>query len=94
MYEKEEIAKIKSCRIENINVLKKKYKLNKIIKLDANENQNKIKVSNKKIRKMLKSINFYPDNNCTNLRNKLSEKLQIPEESFWKWLIWNNFTNN
>ena len=82
MYERKEIAEIKPCRIENINVLKKKYNIKKIVKLDANENQNCIKISKRKLKNMLKLINFYPDNNCTNLRSKLSKKLGIPENCF------------
>ncbi len=82
MYEKAEITKIKTCRIDNINVLKEKYNLKKIIKLDANENPNCIRISKRKMKNMLKLINYYPDNNCTNLRNNLSKRLKVPENYF------------
>jgi histidinol-phosphate aminotransferase len=82
MYEKSEIATIEKCRIENIDVLKKKYNIRKITKLDANENPNCMKISKLKMKNILNLINYYPDNDCTNLRSKLSQSLRIPENYF------------
>lgn len=82
MYAKTEITKVNTCRIENINALKKKYNLKKIIKLDANENPNCIKISKRRTKNMLNLINYYPDDSCMNLRNELSKILEIPENCF------------
>lgn len=62
--------------------IKKMYGLEEIVKLSSNENP--YGESEKVIEeiKKIKSTEIYPDNYCTELRNLLSSKLQVPEEKF------------
>ena len=61
--------------------IKDKHSLNKVVKLGSNENPygptNKIK----EIFKNFNNIERYPDNYCTLLRNKLSEKYNISKDN-------------
>ena len=81
MKEKNDLKEITACKINNIDVLKKKYNIDKISKLDANENPNSIKFNIRKLRKILKKVNYYPDNDCMELRMELSEMLKIDKNN-------------
>ena len=79
---KECLEKITICRIENIKRLKEKYKTKNIIKLDANENPRCINLKSRTIKKALKNLNYYPDNDCSMLSKELEKRLMLTEKNF------------
>lgn len=79
---KECLERISVCRIENIKRLKEKYAKKDLKKLDANENPKCINLRQKKVKKALKNLNYYPDNDCTMLSKELENRLRLTKENF------------
>ena len=79
---KECLEKITICRIENIKRLKEKYERKNIRKLDANENPRCINLKRRTIKKVLKNLNYYPDNDCSMLSKELEKRLMLTEKNF------------
>ena len=82
MEEKKDLKEIVACKISNIDALKIKYKKSKISKLDANENPSIVKFNTRRLNKTLKKVNYYPDNDCMELRGELSRRLKIDKNNF------------
>ena len=62
--------------------IKEKNKLEKVIKLASNENPYGPSEKINTVFKDISNIERYPDNNCTNLRNVLANKLKLSEKNF------------
>lgn len=82
MEERKFLKEVGECRISNIDALKVKYKTNKILKLDANENPSAINFNTRAWNKILKKINYYPDDACMKLRKELSTMLKLDKNNF------------
>jgi len=65
---------------KQVEDIKREYKLDKVIKLASNENPYGFPERVKEILANYKNTNIYPDNNYTNLREKLASFLNIEKE--------------
>ena len=65
---------------KQIDDIKKEYGLTRVIKLASNENPYGCSKKVAEILKKYETVNIYPDNNCTELREKLSKFLNVEKE--------------
>lgn len=62
--------------------IKKKNNIDKVIKLASNENPYGASKNVKRVFENIDRIEIYPDNYCTELREKIAKKLEVSEKNF------------